>query len=305
MNKEKKEKYEELHAKYSNIEWAPQYMPLLRIASKIIKPFPVKKSFSSNLPNDGALFFWENHLNFYDSLVFDAALKKFEHFVLAGDEPRGTIQGLSFAAKGVIWVTRDDKASKRQAGNALIDLLSAGINIVECPEGKWCLSENKLLLNMSKGAAKSAIEASKYAKIYIVPVVINYNYFGNTAIVKNANVDICDPILVSSNMDYNELHEKITEIMWTARWSQLESNAKKNKSSMRIEGDGSKYVFSREKESIDNWEKKIERLKKQYKIDWKKEELYELKTKEQLLQETMEKYINPNPRGSKYKLLKK
>lgn len=290
----RKEIYKELHAKYPNFEWDPKYMPLLNIASKLIKYFPVETTFQSKIPQDGALFFLENHLNFYDSLVFDTALKDYEHFVLAGDEPRGTIQGLSFLAKGVIWVNRDDKEDKKSASKTLTDVLSSGQNIVECPEGRWCLSQNKILLNISRGTMKNAIEASKNSKVYIVPVLINYNYFKNTAVVKSANVDVCTPILVSPDMDYIELHEKITEIMWTTRWAQLEENAQKSKKSIRIIGTENEYVFRRDDESIEKWEEKVKKLKKQYKTDWNKEEKYEIKSEAQKLQEEMDKYIRPN-----------
>lgn len=294
METKRKEIYKELHTKYPNFEWEPKYMILLNIASKFIKYFPVETKFQSEIPQDGALFFLENHLNFYDSLVFDAALKGYNHFVLAGDEPRGTIQGLSFLAKGVIWVNRDDKEEKKLASKTLTEVLASGQNIVECPEGKWCLSQNKILLNISRGTMKNAIEASKFSKVYIVPVLLNYNYLKNTAIVKSANVEVCTPILVDPNMNYLDLHEKISEIMWTTRWLQLEENAKKSRESIRITGTENEYVFKREKESIELWEEKVKKLKNQYKIDWDKEETYEIKSKAQQLQEEMEPYIRPN-----------
>ena len=290
----RKELYEKLHNKYPNFEWEPQYMPLLKISSKFIKYFPVHTRFETELPEDGVLLFLENHLNYYDSLVFDAALKDYEHSVLAGDEPRGTIQGLSFVAKGVVWVSRDNKNSKILASNTLINVLSAGRHMVECSEGLWCLDEKKILLNLSWGTMKNAIEVSKKRKVYIVPVLIDYNYFGNSAFVLSSDVDVRKPILITPDMDYMTLHENITEIMWTTRWLQLEENAKKSRKSIRILGSENEYVFRRDKESLKAWQKKINKLKSQYKTDWDKEASYEIKSEEQKLQEEMEKYIRPN-----------
>jgi len=293
MNKER-EIYKELHSKYANFVWNPQFMPLLKIASPLIKRFKVEVEFEAEIPKDGSIIFCQNHNNFYDSLVLDQALKNIVCHCFASNEPRGKITGLSFEAKGVVWLDRDSEEDRKKVKEINTEILKHGLNLSWCPEGTWNLSENRLLLNTSWGLAQTAIEVSNYTNIYIIPVTINYDYIGQTAKVRGANVKVSSPIKVETEMDPKELTKQIETVHWTNTWYQLEEYAKKDKEgTIKIEDSEIEYVYKRAEITKEAWNKKIKALKAQYKTDWKREEEAVIKTKAQKEQEAVAPYIYP------------
>lgn len=289
---ERKKIFKELCKNNDNLVWKPQYIPLMKTAFAFLRNFKVNIQLEEELPKDGVFIFVQNHSNFYDSMIIEKVIKDDFYCCFASDEPRGTIQGVGFEATGVVWVDRNDKESRKRASQTLIELLKNNCNLSWCPEGLWCLSENKLLLHISRGLAKAAIAGAEYNKVYIVPIVTTYNYDNNDK-VKNADVTLCKSILVTKDMDAQWLTEYLEDVMWTEKWNQMEKNAQKSKNTIPYEFDGrTYYLYPKEEETTAKWEKHIDKLKSQFKIaDWDKELEYEIKTKEQRLQEEMETYI--------------
>ena len=196
------------------------------------------------------------------------------------------------------WVDRDNPASRQKSSEWVRDTLSKGTSIGLSPEGIWCLEDNKLALHFGYGLVKSIIEASKSNKVYIVPVVIDYNYKTINKI-KSADVKVCPSLLITKDMDYKSLTSRLEDIFWTERWNQIEENAKQDPHSKKITiANEDYYVSPRTTLSKDDWDRHLAYSKAQYKLDWEKETQYELQTKEQKLQKEMEPIIRPN--GSSY-----
>ena len=291
--KERNEIFNKLEKKYPNLSWQPMLIPVMRVGFKFYLRFDVKVNFEEMIPNDGVVIFPQNHCNFYDSMVAEKALRGNYYTCFASDEPRGTFQGSGFEALSVVWVNRDDKESRTMASECLLELLKNDCNLSWCPEGLWDLSDNKLLLHISRGLAKVAIEGSKYNKVYVMPMVTNYVYKDNSTKIERAEVDLCKAIRVNSNMDVIELTELIEDTMWTKRWEQLERNANNSKNSRHYEClYGSEYVFDRNKLSKQDWNNFIYKLKSQFALDWEKEMNYEIKSKVQKEQEEVERTLS-------------
>ena len=290
--RERRKIFKKLCANNDNLVWNPQYMPLLKIVFPFLRNFKVNIQKEDNLPKDGVLIFMQNHSNFYDSMILEKTLKNEFYCCFASDEPRGTIQAWGFEATGVVWVDRNNKESRMKASETLVELLKEGCNLSWCPEGLWCLSENKLILHISRGLAKAAIAGSKYHKVYIVPIITTYNYDNNDK-VTSASVTVCKSIPVTKDMDDITLTESLEDIMWTTKWNQMEKNARESKDTKPYEFEGETYyLYSRKEETKDKWQKHTDKLRSQLKyLDWDKEKEYEIRTKEQKLQEEMEPYI--------------
>lgn len=199
---------------------------------------------------------------------------------------------MGFEATGVVWVDRNNKESRVKASQTLIELLKNNCNLSWCPEGLWCLSDNKLLLHISRGLAKAAVAATEYNKVYIVPIVTTYDYDNNDK-VKEAEVTLCKSILVSKDMDDKTLTEYIEDVMWTAKWNQMEKMARESRETIPYEFEGETYyLYRREEETAAKWKRHTNKLRSKLKnIDWSKEGQYEIKTKEQKLQGEIENYV--------------
>ena len=148
------------------------------------------------------------------------------------------------------------------------------------------------MLHISRGLAKAAIAGAKYNKVYIVPIVTTYNYDKDDK-VKSADVTLCRSILVTKDMDDKTLTEYLEDIMWTVKWNQMEKMARESADTIPYEFEGTTYyLYKREEETALKWKRHTDKLKSQLKyLDWDKEHEYEIKTKEQKLQEEMEPYI--------------
>lgn len=288
---ERKKIFKKLCKNNDNLVWKPQYIPLMRTVFPFLRNFKVDIQKEEELPNDGVLIIMQNHCNFYDSIVLEKVMKNNFYCCFASDEPRGTIQGMGFEATGVVWVNRNDKESRVKASQTLVELLKNHCNLSWCPEGLWCLSENKLLLHISRGLAKAAIAGAEYSNVYIVPLVTTYEYDNNDK-VKRTIVTLGKSVLVNKDMDDIKLTEHLEDIMWTIKWHQMEKIAEESKDTIPYEFDGhTYYLYQREKETLAKWKKHVEKLKSQLKyLDWNKEGEYEIKTKEERLQEEMETY---------------
>ena len=295
----RKEIYENLKGKYQNLEFDSRYEGLLRLASPFYTKFKKNPTnFIGNIPDDGVLLFISNHSNVYDSLVCNYVFKDYKYFVLAGNEPRNTLSGKSFLAHGVYWLDRADKIDRMNACNFIYDTLKLGGNVALSPEGIWCLNPYKLSLRMGKGTFESCIKASSYQKIYIVPLIINYNY-GYDCIfkkyrVKSVDTTICNSILVNNKMNSITLTNQIQDLFWTIKWYYIEKEAMESNKSILIPGSSNEYVFKREDQSIFEWERFTNSLKSQYELDWEKEKTYEILSREEKLQIEMEKILNVN-----------
>ena len=276
--KERMAVYRQLHQVNTNLVWKPFAVPLLRIATPFICNFKVDVSFEEALPLDGGLVFAQNHLNFFDSLVFDKAMKGKKYYCLAGDEPKGTIQGLSFEAKGTVWIARNSIDSRNAAKITLERLLEKGQNLSWVPEGTWNTTENRLMLPISRGMAQVAITSAQKAKVYIVPVVVDYQYKEGSHKVKRASVQVCKAVQVSAADTPEELTERLETIFWTTRWKQIE--AQMALSPYRIQTENG-YVYPRARLSREKWQHFVEKLHSQYKCDWSAEESYAIKTQVQ------------------------
>ena len=289
----RKEIYEKLKKKYPNLVWNSKYMLLLKMSAPFIRRFPIAVKFEEKLPEDGVLIFVQNHCNIYDSLVLDIIMKGYDYFCFAGDEPRHMLSGKVFEAKGVVWINRSSAESRKDSMTVLEKLAESGFNLSLCPEGTWCLDSRDLILTIPYGVSKIAINVSKKVKVYIVPIVTDYNYLGNTNKVIDAITTVCKPIGVISDMDYKKLNEILTDTLWTARWMQLEKRAAKSNETIKIDSiydDNctNHYVFKRKNYSVSDWEEHVCSLESQYKVDWNVELGYRFKTKERLEQEEVE-----------------
>ncbi len=288
---ERKKIFKEISKYDNNLVWKPQYIPLMKTVFPFLRNFKVNIEKEEELPNDGVFIFTQNHSNFYDSMILEKVLKKQFYCCFASDEPRGTIQGWGFEATGVVWVNRNNKESRVKASQTLIELLKNNCNLSWCPEGLWCLSDNKLLLHIAHGLAKAAIAGAKYNKVYIVPIVTTYQYNDDDKVI-GADVTMCKSILVKDDMDSKVLTEYLEDIMWTVKWNQMEKIARESKDTVPYEFEGTTYyLYRREEETADKWKRHTDKLRSKLKnIDWSKEGQYEIKTKEQKLQEEMETY---------------
>ena len=300
--RERKKIFKELEEKYTNIEWKPintlimvpgyiVYRIRMGLKDKKLLMRINKPKYEENFPTDGVIIFPQNHCNSYDSIVTDYALRGTYYTCLASDEPRKTKEGTGFKAKGVVWLNREDNESKMKASEAEIALMKKGCDFSYCPEGLWGVipdnSSHKLLLHISYGVARAAIEVSKKTKVYIVPLIVNYNYKGDTGIIKDVDINFGKSIEVDKNMSVEELTEIIEDAMWTGRWKQLEQNAQNSKESVHYEClYGSDRVFKRDDQSKEKWDALVSNLLDQYKlINWKQEKKYEIKSKAQKEQE--------------------
>lgn len=290
-NSERHRRLKEICEKHENFIHKPWAMPLLIVSSYFIRRFKTRVSFEEAPPTDGAVIFVLNHQNFYDSLVAGYALdKRYRFTCLAGDEPRGTLQGLSFEARGVVWIDRSDPNSRKASTETLLALLHEGLYIGWSPEGTWNTSENRLMLPLAGGMARVAIEASKTAKVYMVPVMIDYQYKEDSYKVKRASVRVCKAIPVSPDMHPKELTETVETVCWTTRWEQMEARMRQTPCCKKC---GEAYLYLREKVSREKWKWFVDKLHGQYKTDWTVEESYHIVTPEERLQMEMQKYINP------------
>lgn len=278
MQETRRDIYKELHQKNPNFVWRPWAWPIFLIASRFIRSFQTKASFESEIPRDGAVIIACNHQNFYDSLVCSAVIKKFHYLCFAGDEPRGTIRGLSFEARGAVWVDRSDPHSRDNASVLLTNAISRGLSVAWSPEGTWNTTENRLMLPISRGMAKIAIEAAKCTKVYIVPVVMDYQYKENSHKVKRASVRVCKAVSVSPKDTPEELTERLEIIFWTTRWEQIEAQMALSPYRIPTE-DG--FVYPRARLSREKWRHFVDKLHSQYKCDWSAEESYAIKTQVQ------------------------
>ncbi len=295
----RKEIYDKLKDKYQNLEFDSRYEGLLKLASPFYTIFKKNPTnFIGNIPEDGVLLFISNHSNVYDSLVCNYVFRDYKYFVLAGNEPRNEFSGKSFLAHGVYWLDRSDYFDRKNACNFIYDTLKLGGNIALSPEGIWCLNPYKLSLRMGRGTFESCIKASSYQKIYIVPLIINYNYFYDCIFkkyrVKSVDTTICNSILVNDKMDSITLTNQIQDLFWTIKWYYVEKEAMESKKSILIPGSSNEYVFKREEQSIFEWERFTDSLRSQYKLDWEKEKTYEILSREEKLQIEMEKILNVN-----------
>ena len=288
---ERRKVFKKLCENNDNLVWKPQYIPLMRVVFPFLRNFKVNIQVEEELPKDGVLIVMQNHCNFYDSMILEKVMKDNFYCCFASDEPRGTIQGMGFEATGVVWVNRNDKESRANASQTLVELLKNNCNLSWCPEGLWCLSENKLLLHISRGLAKAAIAGAEYNKVYIVPLVTTYEYDNNDK-VERAVVTLCKSVLVNKNMDDKKLTEYLEDVMWTAKWNQMEKIACESDRTKPYEFEGKTYyLYSREEETVAKWKEHTDKLRSQLKnLDWSKEGQYEIKTKEQKLQEEMKNY---------------
>ena len=148
---------------------------------------------------------------------------------------------------------------------------------------------------MGRGTFESCIKASSYQKIYIVPLIINYNYVYDCIFkkyrVKSVDTTICNSILINDKMDSITLTNQIQDLFWTIKWYYVEKEAMESKKSILISGSSNGYVFKRKEQSIFEWERFTDSLRSQYKLDWEKEKTYEILSREEKLQIEMEKII--------------
>ncbi len=280
-----------IQTEHSNFSYKPWAMPILKVSSFFIRSFKTTVSFESQVPTDGSLVFSINHQNFYDSLVVGFALDRVSCFTcLAGDEPRGKLQGLSFEARGVVWINRADPDSRKASTETLLALLKAGLSIGWSPEGTWNTTENRLMLPIARGMARLAIEAARTTKVYIVPVCMDYQYKENSYKVKRASVRVCKAIQVSPEMQADKLTEEVETVCWTTRWLQMEERMKRTPGCIV---QGSDYIYPRASIPVGFWNWFVDKLHGQYKVDWTAEASYRIITPEERLQNEMQKYINP------------
>lgn len=289
--RERYQKLKGIQAEHQNFVYKPLAQLLLKVAAPFIRNFKTSVSFEDSPPTDGGVIFVFNHQNYYDSLVAGYALdKKYGFTCLAGDEPRGTIQGLSLEARGVVWINRSDANSRKAATETLLALLRAGLYVGWSPEGTWNTTENRLMLPLAYGMAQTAIEASKTSKVYLVPVCMDYHYKENQSKVKCAAVRVCKAIPVSPDMKPRELTDTVETVCWTTRWEQMEARMRQTPACIPK---GDSYFYPREKVSRSQWEQFVNDLHNQYKVDWSVEESYRIITPEEKLQREMQKYIRP------------
>ena len=120
----------------------------------------------------------------------------------------------------------------------------------------------------------------------------NNNNYNDKDKVTGADVTLGKSILVNKDMNDKELTEYLEDVMWTVKWNQMEKAAQNSKDTVpyRFE-DKTYYLYSREEETADKWKKHTDKLRAQFKmVNWEEEQKYEIKTKEQKLQEEMETY---------------
>lgn len=289
----KRKLLKQIQAEYDNFDYKPWAMPILKICGFFLRTFKTTVSFEEKPPTDGCVLFVINHQNFYDSLVSSYALDKDYRFIsLASDEPRGKFAGLAFESKGAVYVNRSDPESRKAATETLLALARAGLTIAWLPEGTWNTSPNRLMLPLSWGMAKVAIEAAKTTKVYIVPVCMDYQYKEGSCKVIRAVVRVCKAIPVSPETTARALTEEVETVCWTTRWLQMEERMKRTPGCI-IQGND--YLFPRSKIFPDYWTSFVNKLYSQYKIDWAAEQNYRVTTPEERLQKEMQRYINPVP----------
>ncbi len=143
--------------------------PFTHKIAKSMAEIDLKPFCAEIVDEDQQFIIASNHSNMHDVPVILSLFNK-HFFVLAGNEPRGDINGIAFSANGVVWVKRGNKASALLAKKRVESLLSYGESLLIFPEATWNLTKAEPMLPLHWGV----IDFSRYAKIPVVPVVLEY-----------------------------------------------------------------------------------------------------------------------------------
>ena len=136
-----------------------------------------------------------------------------QFFVLADDEPRGTIDGLMLECNGVVWVARQDKTSRRTSYESMKDHLRKGHCILIFPEAAWNIHECLPMLHLRWGIT----ELSRESGCPIIPVTLEYPDF------RSCYYSIGEPFYVDSAWDKAEAITRLRDVMTSMRWNFWES----------------------------------------------------------------------------------
>lgn len=186
----------------------------------------------------GPIIFAPTHCGKFDIQVMTEVLWKYRWSLLSGDPNNlpGTVEGYWLKCNGVVYVDRDDKKSRKNAKQKVIDLLRNGENIMLYPEGTWNFSPNRPVLPLYRGVADIAFSANAT----IIPFGLEIDDMDNTYFVM-----VGEPIVASKN--HLETLENLRDQMATLKWLLYEQHpngrAVYDKVSLTVEWD--KYVEKR------------------------------------------------------------
>ena len=197
-----REKVSRIYCKICNMIFPITHKIAGSMAAIDLKPFCVE-----NIDENQQFIIASNHSNMHDVPVILSLFNK-HFFVLAGNEPRGDINGIAFSVNGVVWIERGNRASALLAKKKVESLLSYGKSLLIFPEATWNLTKEKPMLPLRWGV----IDFSRYAKIPVVPVVLEYT--------KNNECfySIGKPMNLYNVDDKKEATNILRDAMSTMRW---------------------------------------------------------------------------------------
>lgn len=143
------------------------------IHGALIGGFKLMRNFKLQISDkpkvDGPVIYAAVHTNSYDAPVVMDAIK--DHtYLFASDEVRHKIAGLCFELNGVIYVHREDKASRKASAIHMCEVLNDGKSVLIFPEGSWNTTPSSPILNLSWGV----IDISQKTNAPIIPIVTEY-----------------------------------------------------------------------------------------------------------------------------------
>jgi len=164
-----REEYMKHPYKISSVEWRRKLHPTLLDAMDSKVKHEIILLNDLELPLGKKVLFCANHSNKHDVPVLCSAIK--EHaYILAGDEPKYSVDGLAFWANGVAWANRGKKASKNEAKDEFIADILHGVHGILFPEATWNSSENEIIYPLHWGC----VDISRITDAPIIPVAMEY-----------------------------------------------------------------------------------------------------------------------------------
>lgn len=117
--------------------------------------------------HEGPALYVSNHRSLLDPVVIRQHVKALG--VAKGEIEGYPILGNAIKRTGVIFVHRDDKNSRAQAKDAIVQMLKQGRSVLLFPEGT--VSGEQTTLPFKRGSFEKAIEA----EVPVVPITLVYN----------------------------------------------------------------------------------------------------------------------------------
>lgn len=193
---------------------------------------------NAELVPDEPVIFATTHQNFLDHFNLILALPK--NGYILNNVNISLISKILLNLNGVIFVDRNDPASRYNSKVSMMNLISKGKSVVVFPEGTYNASPNKLVLPIHSGV----IDIARKMQVPIVPFAQEYEYDtnGKKAKVKSCAIRFGRPITVDYDDNTREKTEELRDELATLRFEMISK----------------KGVFKRQDLSSDEYRKQLE-----------------------------------------------